>query len=109
MARSTRRKSRVPRWTGRSFSQTRRCAERPHASVWGVLKDGELMRPIGFSSGALAKSDYRRGLELQKSASFTAIELSALRERELQPLVDAAQTLSLDQFSYVSFHAPSSF
>jgi hypothetical protein len=67
------------------------------------------MRPIGFSSGALAKSDYRRGLELQQGTSFTAIELSALREGELQPLVEAAQTLSLGQFSYVSFHAPSSF
>lgn len=67
------------------------------------------MRPIGFSSGALAKSDYRRGLELQESEAFTAVELSALREPELEPLVDAARSLVLSRFEYVSFHAPSSF
>jgi hypothetical protein len=67
------------------------------------------MRPIGFSSGALARGDYRRGLELQQSSTFTAVELSALREPELRPLVDAAMTLSLSRFCYVSFHAPSSF
>jgi hypothetical protein len=68
------------------------------------------MRPIGFSSGALAKSDYRRGIELQqKEKEITAIELSALREPELKPLVAAASHLSLDHFEYVSFHAPSRF
>lgn len=67
------------------------------------------MRPIGFSSGALARSDYMRGLALQASMDFTAIELSALREPELEPLVRAADTLCLKDFSYVSFHAPSSF
>ena len=68
------------------------------------------MRPIGFSSGALAKGDYRLGIELQEACDgITAIELSALREPELQPLVAASGSLSLDRFEYVSFHAPSSF
>jgi hypothetical protein len=68
------------------------------------------LRPIGFSSGALAKSDYRRGIELQQSnEDITAIELSALREPELKPLVSAISQLSLDHFQYISFHAPSSF
>ncbi len=67
------------------------------------------MRPIGFSSGALAKGDYRRGVELQERGAFTALELSALREPELQPLVAAARSLVLGRFSYVSFHAPSAF
>jgi hypothetical protein len=35
------------------------------------------------------------------------IELSALREHELDPLLEALATLDLDQFDYVSVHAPS--
>jgi hypothetical protein len=65
------------------------------------------MRPLGFSTGALAKSDFRRGIALQKQCGVTAIELSALRDHELQPLVQALPTLELDEFEYVSFHAPS--
>lgn len=66
------------------------------------------MRPIGFSTGALAKGDFRRGLQLQAGFSgINAIELSALRDRELHPLVDSVATLDLSPFSYVSFHAPS--
>lgn len=68
------------------------------------------MRPIGFSSGALAKSDYRRAIELQQRHDrITAIELSALREPELKPLVDVATKLTLGRFEYISFHAPSRF
>lgn len=66
------------------------------------------MRPIGFSSGALARSDYRRGIALQReNDEITAIELSALREAELAPLVSSAKDLPLSRFQYVSFHAPS--
>ena len=67
------------------------------------------MRPIGFSSGALAKSDFRKGVALQEGTEFTAVELSALREPELEPLIEAAESLSLGRFEYVSFHAPSAF
>jgi hypothetical protein len=66
------------------------------------------MRPIGFSTGALAKSDFRRGLELQRPfGSVTAVELSALRDHELEPLVSAIATLDVEGFDYVSVHAPS--
>lgn len=66
------------------------------------------MRPLGFSTGALAKGDFQRGLMLQRGVSrIRAVELSALRDRELQPLVDAAGSLDLAQFDYVSVHAPS--
>jgi hypothetical protein len=64
------------------------------------------MRPIGFSTGALAFGDFRRGLAL--SAGHAAVELSALREHELQSLVMALDELDLSGFAYVSFHAPSS-
>ena len=68
------------------------------------------MRPIGFSSGALAKGNYQRGIELQLGEDgITAIELSALREPELRPLVNVAAQLPLAHFEYVSFHAPSRF
>ncbi|MEO8216118.1 MAG: hypothetical protein ABI718_03445 [Acidobacteriota bacterium] len=66
------------------------------------------MRLIGFSSGALAKGDFRRGLDLQRASSgINAVELSALREGELQPLVSSAASLDVSRFQYVSFHAPS--
>jgi len=66
------------------------------------------MRPIGFSTGALAKGDFTRGLDAQRGvAGIDAVELSALRDHELPALVEAIGTLDLDNFEYVSFHAPS--
>jgi len=66
------------------------------------------MRHIGFSSGALAKGDFRRGIALQRTCpNATALELSALRDSELHPLVGALPSLDLSRFAYVSFHAPS--
>lgn len=67
------------------------------------------MRLIGFSTGSLAKGDFRRALELLRGTPTTAVELSALREWELQPLVDALDSLDLAQFKHVSVHAPSQF
>ena len=67
------------------------------------------MRPIGFSTGALAYGDFRRGLEILRGVPTSAVELSALRESELAPLVDSLGSLDLGPFTYVSFHAPSKF
>ncbi|HXH90747.1 MAG TPA: hypothetical protein VNN25_04135 [Thermoanaerobaculia bacterium] len=66
------------------------------------------MRPIGFSTGALAKGDFRSGLEAQRELDgVDAVELSALRDHELATLVEATESLDLHGFTYVSFHAPS--
>jgi hypothetical protein len=65
------------------------------------------MRPIGFSTGALAKGDFRRGLELQRRSGISAIELSALRDHEMPHLLAALPELDLPDVAYVSFHAPS--
>lgn len=65
------------------------------------------MQPLGFSTGALAKGDFRRGLDLTAKAGLEAVELSALRERELEPLLEAIPSLDLAPFDYVSFHVPS--
>lgn len=65
------------------------------------------MRPIGFSTGALAKADFRRGIALSNVPGIGAIELSALRDHELPSLIEALPSLDLSRFSYVSFHAPS--
>jgi hypothetical protein len=65
------------------------------------------MRPIGFSTGALAKGDFRRGLELQRGdLELDAVELSAMREEELPPLIAALDSLDLRGFTHVSLHAP---
>lgn len=66
------------------------------------------MRSIGFSTGALAKGDFRRGIELQAGdPRLRAIELSALRDHELPALAAEARGLELEHFEYVSVHAPS--
>lgn len=67
------------------------------------------MRVIGFSTGAVAKGDFRRALGLLTAARVEAVELSALRLSELQPLLWSLPTLDLSSFGYVSVHAPSSF
>lgn len=68
------------------------------------------MRPIGFSTGALAYADFRRALHMVRSqCQLEAVELSALRACELLPLIDALNTLDLTGFSYISLHVPSKF
>jgi hypothetical protein len=67
------------------------------------------MRPIGFSTGALAYGDFRRGLKILQGKLTTTIELSALRENELAPLVEAVDSLDLSSYSYISVHAPSKY
>jgi hypothetical protein len=62
---------------------------------------------MGFSTGALAFGDFRQALRMMEGQSCDCVELSALREEELEPLVQALDTLDLRQFRYVSFHAPS--
>jgi hypothetical protein len=66
------------------------------------------MRPLGFSTGALAKGDFCKGLALQRTKpSLRAIELSALRDHELRPLISGLRELDLSYFTYLSIHAPS--
>lgn len=67
------------------------------------------MRPIGFSTGALALGDFRRAISLLSTHRTEAIELSALRDHELAPLMTALDDLSLERFEYFSIHVPSKF
>ncbi len=67
------------------------------------------MRPIGFSTGAVAYSDFQRALELLSLEPVSCVELSALRLHEVPTLLTALKTLDLHRYSYVSFHAPSKF
>ena len=65
------------------------------------------MRNIGFSTGALARGDFRAALGMLAGKNGSAVELSALRQEELAPLVDQLDHLDLGHFTYISFHAPS--
>ncbi len=65
------------------------------------------MRYIGFSTGALAKENVQRALEMLANKAVSAIELSALRQQELLPLLNQIDRLDLTRFEYISFHAPS--
>ncbi len=67
------------------------------------------MRPIGFSTGALARGDFRRALRLLQNHHVHTVELSALRMDELEPLVTSLPDLDLQNFTFTSIHAPSRF
>jgi len=64
---------------------------------------------FGFSTGSIAFDDVRRGLQIATHQRARAVELSALREDELDPLLKLLGGLEreLQHFEYVSFHAPS--
>ena len=66
------------------------------------------MRKVGFSTGALTRGDFRRALQMLHATRADAIELSALRQNELAPLMQQLDDLELNQFAYISVHAPSS-
>ncbi|ABF43619.1 hypothetical protein Acid345_4619 [Candidatus Koribacter versatilis Ellin345] len=67
------------------------------------------MRLIGFSTGAIALSDVDLALRILSTSKSTAIEVSALRESELDPLIRRLDTIrpQLEKYKHVSFHAPS--
>src|SRR5258708_39564965 len=65
------------------------------------------MKCIGFSTGALARGDFRHALQMLSDKKANAVELSALRQDELAPLVQQLDKLDLPRFQYISFHAPS--
>jgi hypothetical protein len=67
------------------------------------------MRPIGFSTGALAKADFRRALDTIREHRIDVVEFSALRLEELAPLLDFLCNLPAATFSFASVHAPSRF
>jgi len=63
---------------------------------------------IGFSTGALALSDFQVGLAMNQAAGLNAVELSALRETEVAGLLAAIDGMPPQRLDFVSFHAPSS-
>ena len=67
------------------------------------------MREIGFSTGAIALDDFRQALRCLSALSTHAIELSALRVKELRPLISALPELDLAKYTYISMHLPSVF
>jgi len=64
------------------------------------------MRRIGFSTGALALGDFERALAIMHGHALEVVELSALREHELAPLVAATPRLDLVRYQHVAVHAP---
>ena len=66
-----------------------------------------MRRLLGFSTGALAFGAYNRGLAEVRLHALEAVELSALRQPELEPLINAIDDLDLSGFQHIAFHAPS--
>jgi hypothetical protein len=67
------------------------------------------MPEIGFSTGALAKGEIAVGVRLARQLKVHAIELSALRVRELDNLLAFVATQDLTDFAYISVHAPTDY
>ena len=65
------------------------------------------MRLIGFSTDALMRGDFRAALQILEETHVHAVELSALRQNELIPLIQDLNDLDLREFQYKAFHAPS--
>ncbi|HKJ35725.1 MAG TPA: hypothetical protein VKA36_04085, partial [Solirubrobacterales bacterium] len=65
--------------------------------------------PIGVSTGFMADSrgNWPRQVDLAWDLSPFAVELSALSEAELQPLLDYLSALPRLPFRYLSVHGPS--
>ena len=66
---------------------------------------------IGFSTGAIAKGDFMSAIQILPK-SVRTIELSALREEELEPLLDyfsVNRDALHKRFDHISVHAPSRF
>lgn len=67
------------------------------------------MALVGYSTGALAPGDVPRALSLLRARGARAVELSALRLSELEPLLAQIPSLDLSGYAHVSVHAPSRF
>jgi len=63
----------------------------------------------GFSTGALAKGDFRAALGMLDPHQLDAIEISALRLSELDVLLRDFRSLDLTRYTHVTLHAPSRF
>ena len=64
---------------------------------------------LGFSTGALFRDDLARSVDAVLGMHLEAIELSALRTRELRGLLKFVETTELNTFRYVSLHAPTDY
>ena len=67
------------------------------------------MRPTGFSTGALTKGDFATAMDWLEGEACDAIELSALREDELKPLLSSINEMDLSKYKYKSIHVPKQF
>jgi len=64
---------------------------------------------IGFSTGALSKDRLTEAVAAARAMRLECVELSALHLRELQPLVDFVNGNGVNDFKYVSIHAPTDY
>lgn len=67
------------------------------------------MKAFGFSTGALGRGDVKKALKVAARHTTEAVEYSALRADELEPLVTLLRKQGVGHFRYVAFHAPSHF
>ncbi len=67
------------------------------------------MHPIGFSTGALFKGDFAKGVSAARDLRTSVVELSALRFLELEDLRKFTNHDPLRDFTYISVHAPTDY
>jgi hypothetical protein len=68
-----------------------------------------MRRAIGVSTHAISPGDVLAALASLRPLNLPAVELSVLRVLDPKPVLEAIGPLDLSGYSYVSFHAPSTF
>ena len=62
-------------------------------------------KAFGFSTGALGRGDVKKALRVASGHATEAVEYSALRADELEPLVNLLLKQGAGDFRYVAVHA----
>lgn len=85
-----------------------RCSSR--TVFWALLRESTVSSNENdrIFYGCPHPRDYRHALRMLADKDVNAVELSALRQEELRPLVEDLENLDLRKFQYIAFHAPSS-
>jgi hypothetical protein len=68
-----------------------------------------MRRAIGVSTHAISPGDVLAALAALRPLNLQVVELSALRVLDPKPVLETLGSLDLSGYSYVSFHAPSTF
>ena len=95
-----------------SFStETRKQIQSPNLALTmsDFNESAEKNRRIFYQRASRTANHYIAAIDWLRAEHVQSVELSALRLQELEPLLKDIDKIKWTSFSYISFHAPSSF